>query len=166
MKRHCDRALKFLMGAAVAVVASLPAEPGYAQAKDKIIVGVVLPLTGVLSPYGKPNLEAINLAVDEANAAGGVNGRKIELVVEDTQASNTTAINALNKVLQSKPVAVIGPGLGTQILALQPLTEKAKVTLIGLSCARVMMAVPSAARTRLPGSTVRSPTRPSNGAVM
>lgn len=119
------------MGAAVAVVASLPAEPGYAQAKDKIIVGVVLPLTGVLSPYGKPNLEAINLAVDEANAAGGVNGRKIELVVEDTQASNTTAINALNKVLQSKPVAVIGPGLGTQILALQPLTEKAKVTLIG-----------------------------------
>lgn len=119
------------MGAAVAAVASLPAGPGYAQNKDKIVVGVVLPLTGVLSPYGKPNLEAISLAVDEANAAGGVNGRKIELVVEDTQASNTTAINALNKVLQSKPVAVIGPGLGTQILALQPLTEKAKVTLIG-----------------------------------
>lgn len=129
MKRNNSRAL--LVGGAVAAGVSLMASAGFAQEKDKIIVGAVLPITGVLSPYGKPNLEAINLAIDEVNAAGGINGRKIELVVEDTQASNTTAINALNKVLQSKPVAVIGPGLGTQILALQPVSEKAKVTLIG-----------------------------------
>ena len=106
------------------------ASQAHAQAKPKITIGAVLPLTGVLAPYGKPNLEAITLAIDEVNKAGGIDGRELELVVEDTQASNTTAINALNKVLQSKPVAVIGPGLGTQILALQPLTEKAKVTLI------------------------------------
>lgn len=127
MKRNNGRAL--LIGGVVAAGVSLMASASFAQ--DKIIVGAVLPITGVLSPYGKPNLEAINLAIDEVNAAGGINGKKIELVVEDTQASNTTAINALNKVLQSKPVAVIGPGLGTQILALQPVSEKAKVTLIG-----------------------------------
>jgi branched-chain amino acid transport system substrate-binding protein len=131
MKRTTGFGRTLLLGTAIAAAVSLLASPGVAQEKDKIIVGAVLPITGVLSPYGKPNLEAINLAIDEVNAAGGINGRKIELVVEDTQASNTTAINALNKVLQSKPVAVIGPGLGTQILALQPVSEKAKVTLIG-----------------------------------
>lgn len=122
----------FVMGTAFA------AAPVHAQSKPKIALGVVVPLTGVLAPYGKPNLEAITLAVDEANKAGGVDGRQIELVVEDTQASNTSAINALNKVLQSKPVAIIGPGLGTQILAMMPLTEKAKVPLIaGPSTRRV-----------------------------
>lgn len=130
-----------LLSAAVAVSvfgASFGASEALAQAKPKVVVGVVLPLTGVLAPYGKPNLDAITLAVEEANKAGGVNGREIELVVEDTQASNTTAINALNKVLQSQPVAIIGPGLGTQILAMLPMTEKAKVPLIaGPSTRRV-----------------------------
>ncbi|WP_398472240.1 ABC transporter substrate-binding protein [Tardiphaga sp.] len=130
-----------LLSAAVAVSvfgASFGASEALAQAKQKVVVGVVLPLTGVLAPYGKPNLDAITLAVEEANKAGGVNGREIELVVEDTQASNTTAINALNKVLQSQPVAIIGPGLGTQILAMLPMTEKAKVPLIaGPSTRRV-----------------------------
>jgi len=126
-----SRFLACVLGTVFAVGTILGSAPARAQAKPKIVVGVVLPLTGVLAPYGKPNLEAITLAVDEANKAGGVDGREIELVVEDTQASNTTAINALNKVLQSKPVAIIGPGLGTQILAMQPVTERAKVTLIG-----------------------------------
>jgi branched-chain amino acid transport system substrate-binding protein len=127
------------MLSAVAILgSSLAPVPSFAQAKSKVVVGVVLPLTGVLAPYGKPNLDAISLAVEEANKAGGINGREIELVVEDTQASNTAAINALNKVLQSQPVAIIGPGLGTQILAMLPMTEKAKVPLIaGPSTRRV-----------------------------
>ncbi len=138
--KHLSRRFSVLAAlAAVALVgSSLAAPKAFAQAKPKIVVGVVLPLTGVLAPYGKPNLDAISLAVDEANKAGGVGGREIELVVEDTQASNTTAINALNKVLQSQPVAIIGPGLGTQILAMMPMTEKAKVPLIaGPSTRRV-----------------------------
>ena len=107
-------------------------------AAQTIKIGVVLPLTSVLAAYGKPYLDAMQMAVDEANAAGGVNGRKIELVVEDSQASNTVAINALNKVLQSDPVAVFGPALGTQILALMPITERDKVPLIaGPSTRRV-----------------------------
>jgi branched-chain amino acid transport system substrate-binding protein len=138
MKQFCRHGFSLGLAIASLVTVSLAAVPAHAQAKLKIVVGVVLPLTGVLSPYGKPNLDAISLAIDEANAAGGVNGRQIELVVEDTQASNTTAINAVNKVLQSDPVAIIGPGLGTQVLAIMPLTEKAKIPLIaGPSTRRV-----------------------------
>lgn len=130
MKQLSRLPLLSLLSVSVMFGASIAAAPVYAQAKPKIVLGVVLPLTGVLAPYGKPNLDAITLAVDEANKSGGINGRQIEIVAEDTQASNTTAINALNKVLQSQPVAIIGPGLGTQILAMLPLTEKAQVPLI------------------------------------
>ena len=81
---------------------------GQAQAADPIKIGVVVPITSVLAPYGKPFVEALQMAVDEANAKGGIDGRMIELVVEDSQASNTVAINALNKVLEQKPIAVFG----------------------------------------------------------
>jgi branched-chain amino acid transport system substrate-binding protein len=98
-----------------------------ASAADPIKVGVVLPITGPAAAYGTPFAEALNMAVEEVNAAGGINGRKIELVVEDSQASNTVAINALNKVLQSDPAVIFGPALGTQVLAMLPVAEREKV---------------------------------------
>jgi branched-chain amino acid transport system substrate-binding protein len=108
------------------------------QAQETIKIGVVVPITSVLAPYGTPFVEAMNLAVDAVNASGGIDGRKMELVVEDSQASNTVAINALNKVLQSKPVAVIGPALGTQVLAMMPILEREKIPFIaGPSTRRV-----------------------------
>jgi branched-chain amino acid transport system substrate-binding protein len=121
------------MSMAAAMVAAVPV-----MAADPVKVGVVLPMTSVLSTYGKPYLEALTMAVEEINAAGGVKGAQIELVVEDAQASNTVTINALNKVMLSNPVVVFGSALGTQALALMPLTEKAKVPLIsGTSTRRV-----------------------------
>jgi branched-chain amino acid transport system substrate-binding protein len=108
------------------------------QAQETIKIGVVVPITSVLAPYGTPFVEAMNLAVDAVNASGGIDGRKVELVVADSQASNTVAINALNKVLQSKPVAVVGPALGTQVLVMMPILEREKIPFIaGPSTRRV-----------------------------
>ena len=108
------------------------------SAAQTIKIGVVVPITSVLAPYGTPFVEAMKVAVDDVNKSGGVDGRQIELLVEDSQASNTVAINALNKILQSNPVAVFGPALGTQILAMMPITEREKVPLIaGPSTRRV-----------------------------
>jgi branched-chain amino acid transport system substrate-binding protein len=101
-----------------------------ARAQDSIKVGVIVPITSVLAPYGTPFVAALQLAVDEANKAGGINGRKIELLVEDSQGSNTVAINALNKVLEEKPAAVFGPALGPQVLAMMPITEREKMPFI------------------------------------
>ncbi len=111
---------------------------GTAHAADPVIVGVIVPVTGVLASYGKPFSDAVSVAVDEINADGGINGRPIHLVIEDSQASNTVAINALNRLLQSKPVAIFGPGLGTQILTMMPIIEKEHVpTFAGPSTRRV-----------------------------
>jgi branched-chain amino acid transport system substrate-binding protein len=123
---------------ALATAAIAIASLGQAQAAEPIKIGVVVPITSVLAPYGKPFVEALQIAADEANAKGGVDGRTIELVVEDSQASNTVAINALNKVLEQKPIAVFGAALGTQILAMMPITEREKIPLLaGPSTRRV-----------------------------
>jgi branched-chain amino acid transport system substrate-binding protein len=124
----------------VAVLMLLPvvSRSALAQSGDPILVGVVVPMTGPLATYGSPFSDAIELAVDEVNASGGVNGRPIKLQIEDSQASNTVAINALNRLLQSKPVAMFGPGLGTQILAMMPIFEKEHLpTFAGPSTRRV-----------------------------
>lgn len=124
------------LGGVLAVPGGVGPAPAWAQGKEPVKVGVVLPMTSVLAPYGKPVLEAIQMAVEDANKKGGVNGRQIELVVEDAANSNTVAINAFNKVLLSKPVAVMGPGIGTQILALLPLINKEKLVTIAAPSTR------------------------------
>jgi branched-chain amino acid transport system substrate-binding protein len=138
MKRHLPKSMSraALFGAALAVC-SLLGMPAMAQ-QTPVVVGAVLPMTGALAAYGSPFADAIKVAIEEVNASGGINGRPIELVVEDSQASNTVAINALNRVLQSQPVAIFGPALGTQILTMMPIIEKEHVpTFAGPSTRRV-----------------------------
>lgn len=111
---------------ALGLAASLVAPPAAAQPQP-IPIGAVLPMTGLAATYGTPYLVAIQLGIEEVNRAGGINGRPLVLTVEDSQASNSVAINALNRVLQSRPVAIMGPGLGTQILAIMPSFERERV---------------------------------------
>jgi branched-chain amino acid transport system substrate-binding protein len=129
-----------LLGVALIMAVVGPMLFKEANAADSIKIGIVVPITSVLAPYGKPFVEALQIAADEANEKGGVNGRKIELIVEDNQASNTVTINALNKVLEQQPVAVFGAALGTQVLAMMPITERETVPLIaGPSTRRVTL---------------------------
>jgi branched-chain amino acid transport system substrate-binding protein len=110
--------------ALLGLAALLAVARGPAAAQEPVKVGVVLTLTTDMALYGTPQLNAVKMATDKVNAAGGVRGRQIQLVVEDSAMSNTVAINALNKVLGEKPVAVLGPILGTQNLALLPILKR------------------------------------------
>ena len=62
-----------------------------ANNSDSIRIGVFLSLTGATASYGTSALNAIKLATEEANRAGGINGKQIELVVEDDH-SNTKEV--------------------------------------------------------------------------
>jgi branched-chain amino acid transport system substrate-binding protein len=138
MRPYIRLALSRLLLIAALMLLPMASRSAFAQSGDPILVGVVVPMTGPLAAYGGPFSDAIELAVDEVNASGGVNGRPIKLQIEDSQASNTVAINALNRLLQSKPVAMFGPSLGTQILAMMPTLEKEHLpTFAGPSTRRV-----------------------------
>ena len=70
------------------------------EGADSIIkVGVPEPLTGDLSQYGVAIKEGIELKVEEINNAGGINGKKIELLVQDTKGDLQEVVNIVKKMI-------------------------------------------------------------------
>ena len=75
-------------------------------------------------------MHGVRLAVDEINAAGGIMGRPVELVVEDNGSTNPGTVLAYSKLVEQKVVAVLGPLRSTQVQAASPTIAKAKVPAI------------------------------------
>src|SRR5215475_4635420 len=68
---------------------------------NEIVIGTITDLSGVTAVQGVNNSQAIRLAFDEANAKGGIHGRKIRYIVEDSQYQVPRAVQAMNKLLNS-----------------------------------------------------------------
>lgn len=104
---------------------------GTTTSGDTIKVGVYGDLTGQTSSFGQSTKNGIQLAVDEINAAGGVNGKKIELVIEDDQGRPEQAKTVVSKLInQDKVVAVLGEVASTNSLAAAPVAQEAKIPMI------------------------------------
>ena len=93
-------------------------------------IGVMESLTGPGETYGTVANKAKQLAVDEINAAGGINGRMIELVVEDSKCNAQDAITAYNKLTDVDGVKIIlGTSCSGAMLGAAPLAEKEGVVM-------------------------------------
>src|ERR1700719_644689 len=98
-----------LASAGAGALAGGLAKPAIA-AKEPIQVGYLPALTGPSSSTGIGINRGIQLAVQEINAAGGIDGRQIELVVRDTQSDPTKAVNGAAELTHSEKVSVVfGP---------------------------------------------------------
>jgi branched-chain amino acid transport system substrate-binding protein len=103
-------------------------EPGVE--KDKIRIGVLGSLTGPAAIWGSGNLSGGTLAFEEANAAGGINGRKLEWIVEDDETSPPKAIAAFKKLTeQEKVFAIFGPAASAISAAMVPTMKQAGIPL-------------------------------------
>jgi branched-chain amino acid transport system permease protein len=88
------------------------------QRQDDIIIGATAAVTGQLAATGLTVYHALEMAVEDINAAGGVNGRKLRLVNEDAGSSNSSAVTAYIKLVQQhKPPFVLISSYSPQILA-------------------------------------------------
>jgi branched-chain amino acid transport system substrate-binding protein len=81
--------------------------------KNEIVLGVHTDLSGVAATFGVGTTNAFRLRVDEVNAAGGIHGRKIRLVIEDTQYQVPRAVQAVNKLINRDHIFAMVGGLGT-----------------------------------------------------
>ena len=117
---------------AVALAAALSL--GAAQAADPIKIGVAEALSGGAAQYGISIRNGFQMAADEINAAGGVNGSKIELVIEDEQGKKDEAINAFKKLIfQDKALMLFGPTLSNSAAAADPIAQAAHIVVFGTS---------------------------------
>ncbi|MDO5681920.1 MAG: ABC transporter substrate-binding protein, partial [Propionibacteriaceae bacterium] len=102
-----------------------------AASGDTIKVGLNYELTGNVATYGQASVRGIELAAEEINAAGGVYGKKIELVKYDTKSDTAEATTLAAKLMtQDKVVTVIGPATSGGMKAQIQLAEKNQVPIV------------------------------------
>lgn len=114
MKRYCMKrvAMVVCIFSALMFLGFIIADPALA---DKIKVGIVLPLTGKLAKFGEIENKSFLMAVDEINAAGGVNGKKIDLIIEDTTGKPDVGRSAIEKLISRDKVIVVGGGYSSSM---------------------------------------------------
>jgi branched-chain amino acid transport system substrate-binding protein len=95
-----------------------------------IKMGLTTALTGPVALLGVQARNGVEFTVDEINAEGGIAGQKVELSVEDTGGSSTDALNALNRVLETKPLVVFGSMISPHVFAQTEAIKKAEVPFI------------------------------------
>ena len=99
-----------------------------------IKVGAIFSVTGTGAPLGEPEKLAVQMLVDQVNQAGGINGRPLDLIIEDDATEDNKAVLAAKKLIeQDKVCAIIGPTMSGPSLAIVDTVEKAQIPL--LSCA-------------------------------
>ncbi|MFQ3574776.1 MAG: ABC transporter substrate-binding protein [Thermodesulfovibrionales bacterium] len=102
-----------------------------AVAQEVFKIGAPLPMTGAGAAFGEKFKKAYTMAIEEINAKGGVNGKKLELVIDDTQAKPATAVTNAKKLITSdKVVALIGGWSSGVALAVAPVAQENKTPYI------------------------------------
>lgn len=104
---------------------------GGASAAEKIKVGVLLPLTGSQAKFGEIEKRSFEMAAEEINAKGGVNGREIELIFEDDTGKPDVGRSAVEKLISRDKVPVITGGYSSSVTAAAaPVAQQFKVPFV------------------------------------
>lgn len=98
------------------------------KADDVIKIGHAVALTGDSSMWGQAEKNALEMEIEKINKAGGVLGKKLQLIAYDTRADATEAVNVTKRLVsQDKVSAIIGPGQSGVAIAMTSVTEPGKV---------------------------------------
>ena len=120
------RPLSLIAFLVLSLSACAPAGPS-----GPIKLGYIGPLTGDAASYGMDTVNGVKIAVAEINAAGGINGRQIELLAEDGRCNGTDAASAAQKLINVDHVtAIVGGQCSGETLAAAPIAEAAKVVMV------------------------------------
>jgi branched-chain amino acid transport system substrate-binding protein len=115
-----------------------PSKAEAASCPSPIPLGLTTALTGNLALLGTQARNGVEFAVDEINAGGGIAGKKLALTTEDTGASSTDALNAMNRILEGKPLVIFGSMISPHVFAQTEVVTKSETPfLVGATNAKV-----------------------------
>ncbi len=132
--------LKALLAGAIAAGTVQALAQGQGVSKTEILVGTILDQSGPLAGFGKQARLGMQLRVDEINEQGGINGRKVKLLVEDDGYDPKKAVLAAQKLVNQDKIFIMAGHLGTaQNLASMPVqAEKNIINFFPITAAREM----------------------------
>jgi branched-chain amino acid transport system substrate-binding protein len=126
-----EEQMLFRLSSIVLAVTATAVLAGPALAQETIKIGVTEPLTGAFAASGNYVTQGARIAEDEINKAGGVLGKKIQLVVEDNKSNPTEAVATAEKLINSDKVPVMmGAWSSTLTLAVMPKLEEYKIPML------------------------------------
>src|ERR1700753_1783549 len=121
-----------------AVASTLPAKAEPAACPSPIPLGLTTALTGNVALLGTQARSGVEFAVDDINAAGGINGKKLALAAEYPGASSTDSLNAMNRILEGKPLVIFGSMISPHVFAQTEVVTKSETPfLVGATNAKV-----------------------------
>lgn len=98
---------------------------------NTIKIGVITPLSGPIAIYGEAVLKGIQLKTEEINDSGGIDGIKVELIIEDNQGDSKEAVNIAKKMINIDGIqALLGPVISTNSLAVAPIMQEKGIPMI------------------------------------
>lgn len=104
---------------------------GGANSSETIKIGFYGPLTGPSANDGTNSLQGAQLAVEAINAAGGIDGKKVELIAEDDQGKPEEALKAVQKLINSdKVVAIVDGAYSSSSKTVAPKVQESKVPMV------------------------------------
>lgn len=128
--KHVDRRTVLKSTLAAGGAFSLAGCLGGSGGSETATIGVLQPFTGEVAWVGESSEVAVNIAVDEINDAGGMNGAEVEIVTEDTEANQQTATSAIRKLIDSDGAsAILGPTSFT-LPAVMNIAQESQVPII------------------------------------
>jgi len=98
---------------------------------DKVKIGVFMSMTGTTANFGISSTNGIKMAADEVNAAGGINGKQIELDIQDDRSDASEAATIVTKfVTQDGVQAILGEVASSRSIAAAPIAQNAKIPML------------------------------------
>lgn len=127
--------LFFIVAAACFISFTVPA-----RAAEPIKIGALLAVTGPAAYLGEPERNTVKMVEEQINAAGGINGRPFEIIVEDTEGDEAkTVMKAKKLISQDQVIAIVGPTRSGTTMAAIPIIEKAELPMVSCAAAEAIV---------------------------
>jgi branched-chain amino acid transport system substrate-binding protein len=114
--------------------------PAAAAGSETVTFGAILAVTGPAANLGAPEARTLQMLVDAANQAGGIAGRKVQLILKDSQGSPDKAVSFAKQLIEEDHVlAILGPSTSGESLQLKGLCEESETILISCAAAEAIV---------------------------
>jgi branched-chain amino acid transport system substrate-binding protein len=123
--------MKRILIASIVAASLLSACNPQAGSGDKVRIGVFMSLTGTTANFGISSVNGIKMAADEVNKAGGINGKQVDVLVQDDRSDASEAATIVTKfVTQDQVHAILGEVASSRSIAAAPIAQNAKIPML------------------------------------